>query len=49
MEHSQALVGPQTDEAILILHEVGITHEDALEYLTQVSQVESVVGLRGSR
>eukprot|EP00968_Pinguiococcus_pyrenoidosus_P027389 scaffold7375_cov268-Pinguiococcus_pyrenoidosus.AAC.39 len=40
MEHSNALVRPEAQEGDLVLHELGVALQDALEDLAQVAEVE---------
>mmetsp|Transcript_8712 Transcript_8712/g.14814 ORF Transcript_8712/g.14814 Transcript_8712/m.14814 type:complete len:985 (-) Transcript_8712:5078-8032(-) len=51
VEDTHALVGPQPHKRVLLLDEVLVTHEHALEYLGQVTQIERVVtlGRRGQQ
>ena len=48
-EHSEGLVDPKLDEVWLALKAENIDHQNTLDDLGQISQVERVVALSGSR
>jgi hypothetical protein len=48
-EDSEGFMDPQVDQASLVLEILEVDHQDTLDNLRQISQIEGVVALRWSR